>query len=88
MKELLYDAKTIQKRIVELGENITDFYKNESNELVVVGILRGSCMFYSDLIKCINLPIYIDFMAISSFTVHHLQAVCKNYKRYRRRHSG
>lgn len=67
MKELLYDAKTIQKRIVELGENITDFYKNESNELVVVGILRGSCMFYSDLIKCINLPIHIDFMAISSY---------------------
>ena len=67
MKELLFDRETIENRITELGEKITESYEKENEQLVVVGILRGSCMFFSDLIKNINLPICIDFMSISSY---------------------
>lgn len=66
-KELLFDEQTIKKRIIELGNEITNFYENETTDLVVVGILRGSILFYSDLIKNIDLPILVDFMAISSY---------------------
>lgn len=66
-KDVLFSQKEIEDRILELGNKITDFYKDEEEELVVVGILRGSSIFFSDLIKKINLPILIDFMAISSY---------------------
>ncbi|BFT66416.1 hypoxanthine phosphoribosyltransferase [uncultured Parvimonas sp.] len=67
MKELLLDEKTIKNRVEELGKSITEYYENEDAELVVVGILRGSSLFFADLIRNINLPILIDFMAISSY---------------------
>ena len=67
MKELLFDEKTIKDRVKELGQEITNHYQNDDAELVVVGILRGSTLFFADLIRAINLPILIDFMAISSY---------------------
>ena len=67
MKELLFDEKTIKDRVKELGQQITNHYQNDDAELVVVGILRGSTLFFADLIRAINLPILIDFMAISSY---------------------
>ena len=67
MKEVLFDEKTIKNRVEELGKSITEYYENEDAELVVVGILRGSSLFFADLIRNINLPILIDFMAISSY---------------------
>lgn len=67
MKELLFDEKTIKDRVKELGQEITKHYQNDDAELVVVGILRGSTLFFADLIRAINLPILIDFMAISSY---------------------
>ena len=67
MKELLFDEKTIKNRVEELGKEITKHYENDEAELVVVGILRGSTLFFADLIRNINLPILIDFMAISSY---------------------
>ena len=67
MKEVLFDERTIKNRVEELGKSITEYYENEDAELVVVGILRGSSLFFADLIRNINLPILIDFMAISSY---------------------
>lgn len=67
MKELLFDEETIKNRVEELGKEITKHYENDESELVVVGILRGSTLFFADLIRNINLPILIDFMAISSY---------------------
>lgn len=66
-KELLFTEEEVKARINELGKEITEHYLKDEEELVVVGILRGSVMFYSDLIKTINLPILIDFMGISSY---------------------
>ncbi|WP_313960906.1 hypoxanthine phosphoribosyltransferase [uncultured Parvimonas sp.] len=67
MKDLLFDEKTIKNRVEVLGKEITKHYENDESELVVVGILRGSTLFFADLIRYINLPISIDFMAISSY---------------------
>lgn len=67
MKDLLFDEKTIKNRVENLGKEITKHYENDESELVVVGILRGSTLFFADLIRYINLPISIDFMAISSY---------------------
>lgn len=66
-KEILFDENEICKRVSKLGEEITNFYKNDDKKLVVVGILRGSILFYADLIRKIDLPILVDFMAISSY---------------------
>ena len=67
--EVLIDADTLAKRIKELGEQITaDYAAANTQELVVIGILRGSVVFLSDLIRHIQLPVTLDFMAVSSYT--------------------
>ena len=67
--EVLLDEETLAKRIAELGEQITrDYEAANTQELVIVGILRGSVVFLSDLIRHIQLPLILDFMAVSSYT--------------------
>ena len=63
--EVLYSAETIASRIAELGLEITREYAGK--ELVVVGVLKGSCVFLADLIRAIDLPLSIDFMSVSSY---------------------
>ena len=65
--EILYDEATLQKRVSELADEITSYYQPLSGELVVISILRGSVLFTSDLIRQIELPLTIDFMALSSY---------------------
>ncbi|MGI6152633.1 MAG: hypoxanthine phosphoribosyltransferase [Christensenellaceae bacterium] len=62
---VLLTKKQIEKKVAELGEQITKDY--EGKELVAVCILRGSVVFFADLIRQIGLPMNIDFMAISSY---------------------
>ena len=61
----LIDEKSLQKRIHELGEEITRDY--EGKDLVLIGILKGSIMFLSDLCKEIPLSLAMDFMSVSSY---------------------
>ncbi len=63
--EILYSADTILSRVTEIGAEITRDYA--LCELVVVGVLKGSCVFMADLIRHINLNLSIDFMAVSSY---------------------
>ncbi len=65
IKSTLVDEEALQLKINELGKQITDDYQGK--ELLVVCILKGAVMFVSDLIKRIDLPLEIDFMAISSY---------------------
>ncbi|MCB0271578.1 MAG: hypoxanthine phosphoribosyltransferase [Bdellovibrionales bacterium] len=64
IKELI-SSKEIQKKVKELGEQITKDYHGK--ELVCVCILKGSVIFFSDLIRHIDLPITIDFIRVSSY---------------------
>lgn len=62
---VLLEEEAIQKRVKELGRQITRDY--EGKELVLVGILKGAVVFFSDLIRHVELPMSMDFMAISSY---------------------
>lgn len=61
----LITEKEISKKIKELGAEITKKYKGK--ELVVVGVLKGSYLFFADLIREIDLDIETDFCALSSY---------------------
>ncbi len=61
----LITEKQLETKIKQLGEKITADYTDK--DLLVIGILKGSSIFMSDLIRKINLPISIDFMIVSSY---------------------
>jgi hypoxanthine phosphoribosyltransferase len=62
---ILIDADKLQSRIRELGESITQDYANKNPHLICV--LKGAAMFLGDLMKTIDLPLTIDFIAVSSY---------------------
>lgn len=63
--ENLISAADIQKRVFELGAQISKDY--EGKDLAVVGIMKGSIFFLTDLAKAIDLPITIELMGVSSY---------------------
>ncbi len=63
--ELLYSEEQIRDRIHALGEQITRDYAGK--DLVLVSVLKGSCVFLADLMRVIDLKLTIDFMSISSY---------------------
>lgn len=63
--EVLITEDQLRRRVVELGEEITRDYAGEP--LLLVGILKGSAVFLSDLIRAIDMPLDYDFVAISSY---------------------
>ncbi|SHK04008.1 hypoxanthine phosphoribosyltransferase [Clostridium cavendishii DSM 21758] len=61
----LFTEEVIRQKVQEMGKCISkDYY---GKELVVVGVLKGSVVFTSDLIKYITIPCELDFMAVSSY---------------------
>ncbi len=63
--EVVVSAKEVHDRVLELGRQITDDYA-ESPPLLV-GVLKGAINFMSDLMRAIELPVEVDFMAVSSY---------------------
>ncbi|CAN5667020.1 hypoxanthine phosphoribosyltransferase [soil metagenome] len=63
--EILYSSEEIRRRVTELGAEITRAYAER--DLVLVGVLKGSVVFLADLMREIDLPLTIDFMAVSSY---------------------
>ena len=63
--KILLDHETIQKRVKELGEEITRDYQGK--EPVVICMLKGAVYFFADLTKNIKLPLMIDFARLSSY---------------------
>ncbi len=63
--EVLYSEEQIQTRIKDLGEQITADYAGK--DLVLVSVLKGSCVFLADLMRVIDLKLAIDFMSVSSY---------------------
>ncbi len=68
LEDVLIDESTLQKRISELGAQITEDYA-DCQELLLLCILKGGVMFLSDLTRHIHVPHMIDFMAASSYGV-------------------
>ncbi len=63
----IVSEETLQKRIAELGAEITQDY--DGQDLLLICILRGGVLFLTDLMRKIDLPLHIDFMAVSSYDV-------------------
>jgi hypoxanthine phosphoribosyltransferase len=65
----LISAEAVGKRVAEIGAKITADYREhmESNDVVIVGVLKGSVVFLADLIRHIALPVSLDFIGISSY---------------------
>lgn len=63
--ETLFSADQIQQRIKELGAEIARDY--EGKNPLLIGVLKGACIFISDLLRAIDLRLGIEFMAISSY---------------------
>ena len=66
ISELISEAE-IQARVRELGEMITRDYPNNDEPLLLVGVLKGATLFLADIVRSINRPVEIDFVAISSY---------------------
>lgn len=65
LHELIVSEADIQARVRELGKQLAADY--EGKQLLVVGILKGAAVFAADLVRAIDLPLELDFMAISSY---------------------
>jgi len=64
---VLITEDEIKTTVGRLGAEITACYKGMTEELVVIGLLRGSFVFMADLIRQIKLPLIVDFMAVSTY---------------------
>ncbi len=65
VNEVLFTAEDLEQRVSELGKQITTDY--EGRELLVIGVLKGANVFLGDLIRHIDLPMEIDFIAAASY---------------------
>lgn len=65
IEKVLLSEEQIKKRICELGEQISKDYDGE--ELVVICVLKGACVFFADLCRAIQVHLTMDFMGISSY---------------------
>ena len=66
IEKVLLSEEQIQNRISELAEQINKDYEGKS--IIMIGILRGAVMFFTDLAKKLTVPVKMDFMAVSSYS--------------------
>lgn len=65
VEKVLLTEEELRARVKVLGEQITKDYQGK--DLVVASVLRGSYIFMADLTRAIDLPMSVDFMAVSSY---------------------
>ncbi len=63
--EILVQADDLQRRVRALGEEVTRDY--EGRELLLICVLKGAVFFLSDLMRHIEVPCEVDFMAVASY---------------------
>lgn len=67
IKKILIERETLQQRVAELGQAISADYQGK--DLILICVLKGGVTFLTDLMRQIDVPHEIDFMAISSYGV-------------------
>ena len=66
VREVLFSQEQLQGRVAELGEQISSDYNGL--QPVMVGVLKGVLVFMSDLLRCVTIPVEVDFMSVSSYS--------------------
>ncbi|MEW6328096.1 MAG: hypoxanthine phosphoribosyltransferase [Thermodesulfobacteriota bacterium] len=64
-KQLVFPRDVIQKRIKDLGEEISRDYAGR--ELILIGVLNGAFVFMADLIRFLDIPVQVDFVRLASY---------------------
>src|SRR5436189_281606 len=65
LKRIVFDEETIAERVESLGREITAAYPD--GELLVLGLLKGSFIFLSDLVRRLDRPLQVDFLVAASY---------------------
>src|SRR5437764_13646061 len=65
VKRVAFDEATLARRVTELGRQITAAYPD--GDLLVLGLLKGSFIFLSDLVRQITRPLQVDFLVASCY---------------------
>ena len=65
VERILFSEAQLAQRVAEIGRQITEDYRGK--KLVLASVLRGSYIFMADLTRAIDLPLSVDFMAVSSY---------------------
>lgn len=65
--ELLITEQQIAEQVHVIGEQINERYADHDRPLILIGLLRGSCLFLADLCRQITRPVILDFMNVSSY---------------------
>src|SRR6266704_4599371 len=65
LKRIVFDKEQIAERVRELGAEITAAYPD--GDLLVLGLLKGSFIFLSDLVREIRRPLQVDFLVAASY---------------------
>jgi hypoxanthine phosphoribosyltransferase len=63
---IVYSENQIQRRVREMAAEITRHYPSDE-DLLVLGLLKGSFIFLADLVRAINRPLHVDFIVASSY---------------------
>ena len=67
IERILISEEQLKSSVVEMGQAITRDYADSPARLVVVSVLRGAAIFMADLVREIDLPLEMDYMAVSSY---------------------
>jgi len=67
IERICFSADEIHTRVEELGAKIAKDYRNASEPVYCVGILKGAAVFFTDLVRAIERPVAFDFMIVSSY---------------------
>ncbi|MFV2006988.1 MAG: hypoxanthine phosphoribosyltransferase [Longimicrobiales bacterium] len=66
LTRIVYSTEEIGERVRAMGAEISDSY-DAGDDLLVVGLLKGSFIFLADLVRAIELPLHVDFLVASSY---------------------
>jgi hypoxanthine phosphoribosyltransferase len=68
MERVLFTREQIRERVQEVADEISERYKD--GNLKMIGVMKGSVFFLTELARRLSIPVKIDFLAISSFSDH------------------
>ncbi len=66
LRRIVFTEQEIQARVAEMGQEISDAYRPDE-EILVLGLLKGSFIFLADLVRKIQRPLQVDFLVASSY---------------------